>query len=329
MNNFITRRLYRGKFIYLKNNTRIRDKEIIDYLNKIRVPPAWTNVKITLNKKAKKIAVGTDAAGRTQAIYNKCFIQKNKKIRMCNIIPFIKTLPEIRKVCDKLLKTRSLNLGKAIATIIIMMDSCCPLRIGNEFYKNQYNTYGLSTLEKRHITINSKNSITISFIGKKHLVNTKTIYKKSNKLVFLSILNFYNAANNDNDPIFCYIYKSKKIPIKSKNINDFLKKYGNISAKDFRTLRANICLIEKLKKLGPYANKTQMKKFLIESIDYAAETLNNTRAICKSNYIIKPVITMYENHKVKFFKLLDTSNNNEEVLVNILELCTSKRAINF
>ena len=50
------------------------------------------------------------------------FYSKKQKIRMCNIIPFIKTLPEIlRRVCDKLLKTRSLNRGKAIATIIMMI----------------------------------------------------------------------------------------------------------------------------------------------------------------------------------------------------------------
>lgn len=329
MNTLVTRKLFRGKFQYYSGNTKITDKNIIDYINKIRIPPAWKNVKISLNKKSKKLAVGTDAAGRVQVIYNKCFILKNKKIRACNIIPFIKKLPEIREDYTKLLSTRKLSYGRAIATIISLMDTCCPLRIGNQFYKKKYNTYGLSTLEKRHITFNNKSTLTISFIGKKHQLNTKIIHKKQNKLLFQTILQFYNNKKNDTDSVFSYIHNNKKYPIKSKNINDFLKQYGNFSAKDFRTLRANICLIEKLKKLGPYANKSQMKKFLIESLDYAADTLNNTRAICKSNYIIKPVITMYENHKIKFFRLLNNSTNNENNLVDILELCASKRAINF
>ena len=64
-----------------------------------------------------------------------------------------------------------------------------------------------------------------------------------------------------------------------------------------------------------------MKKFQIEALNYAADTLNNTRAICKSNYIIKPIITMYENHRTKVFKLINSKLNNEEVLVDLLELC--------
>lgn len=330
MNNFITRKFLRGKFYYYKNNVRIVDDNIIDYINKIRIPPAWKNVKIFLSKKSNKLAVGTDAADRIQTIYNKCFILKNKKIRMCNIIPFIQKLPEIRITCDRYLRTRKLSYEKTLASIITLMDTCCPLRIGNEFYKKKYNTYGLSTIEKRHVTINPKNnSITISFIGKKHQLNTKTFYKKNHKLLYRTLVQFYNNKKTDNEPLFCWISQSKKIPIKSKNINDFLKQFGDFSAKDFRTLRANLCLIEKLKILGPYANKSQMKKFQIEALNYAADTLNNTRAICKSNYIIKPIITMYENHRTKFFKLINSKPNNEEVLVDLLELCVSKRAINF
>ena len=78
MNNFITRRLYRGKFIYLKNNTRIRDKEIIDYLNKMSSTSCGLMLKLHSIKKLKKLPLELMQL-RTQAIYNKCFIQKNKK----------------------------------------------------------------------------------------------------------------------------------------------------------------------------------------------------------------------------------------------------------
>ena len=68
-----------------------------------------------------------------------------------------------------------------------------------------------------------------------------------------------------------------------------------------------------------------MKKFQLEALNYVQDTLNNTRAICKSNYIIKPIITMYENHRTKFFKLINKPNN-EEVLVDLLELCVFKES---
>ena len=74
MNNFITENFY-VNFIINVNNVRIVDDNIIDYINKIRIPPAWKNVKIFLSKKSNKLALGTDA-GRIQTIYNKLFYFK-------------------------------------------------------------------------------------------------------------------------------------------------------------------------------------------------------------------------------------------------------------
>ena len=242
----LTRKIVRGKQVYYLNGKITKQESVIEYINKLRIPPAWTDLKISLKKSAKRIVVGKDAAGRTQSIYNTCFIQKNKKIRMCNIIPFIKTLPLIREQCQEMLMSRKLSFSRAVATIVTLMDTCCPLRIGNEFYKNKYQTYGLSTIEKRHVTI-EPNTITISFIGKKHLPNTKTFFKSKNKLLSRSMIQFYNNKRSDNEPFFNCVVNKRKVAIQSKMINSFLKQFGNFSAKDFRTLRANICLLEKLK----------------------------------------------------------------------------------
>ena len=163
--------MYRGKrkFSYYHRDVRITDKSILKDIERIRIPPAWNNVEINLSKNADRLAVGTDEAGRKQSIYNQKFVLKNRKELMCKIAGFIEELPAIRRRVDKDIRSE-FRRTRAIAKIIKMMDTCFPLRIGNDVYRRRYKTYVLSTLERKHMAI-TRDKIKIRFVGKKHMIN--------------------------------------------------------------------------------------------------------------------------------------------------------------
>ena len=101
-------------------------RKIIVKLNGLRIPPAWTDVEINLSKSVNRMVVGIDNDGRKQSIYNQKYVLR--KERMCNIADLIVVLPEIRRMINTDIKARS-RRTRAIATIVKMMDTCCPLRI--------------------------------------------------------------------------------------------------------------------------------------------------------------------------------------------------------
>ena len=325
-------RIYRGKrrfHYHYDNGVKVEDKDILKTIEKLRIPPAWVDVVINLSKTVNRVAVGTDEAGRKQSIYNKKFVLKNRKERMCNIADLILVLPNIRKSINADIKSNS-RYEKAVATIIKMMDTCCPLRIGNEKYRKLYKTYGLSTLERRHLSI-KRDKIIIEFVGKKHMVNKKVITRRDNRAVYDSLVYFHKTAVRVRDsgkyrtPIFSYCSKL----ITSCDINDYLAKYGKFSAKDFRTLRANVELLKGLGIEGIPNNKTDMARKRNNALDKACEVLNNTRAICKSNYVLKPILTLYETKPKSLMMKISRSTNMESVLHELLMDCSKKRAINF
>ena len=325
-------RMYRGKrrFRYhYENGVKVEDKEILKTIEGLRIPPAWVDVVINLSKSVNRVVVGTDEAGRKQSIYNKKFVLKNRKERMCNIAEFINILPSIRKSVNRDMRSNS-RYEKAVATIIKMMDSCCPLRIGNEKYRKLYNTYGLSTLEKRHLKIKRK-EILIEFVGKKHMVNKAVIVRQENRDVYDALHYFYKTATRFSDgnksrmPLFSYCSKL----ISSCDINEYLGKFGKFSAKDFRTLRANVELLKGLGEEGIPKNKTDTTRKRNSALDKACGVLNNTRAICKSNYVLKPILTLYETRPKSLIMKISRGEDMERVLQELLVECSKKRAINF
>ena len=90
---------------------------------------------------------------------------QNKK-KFCVLLDFGKELPKIRRDYKKLLKDDKISMNKLIATIIYIIE-LCNFRIGTEHCKKNYSTYGLSTLLKKHIKIQSNSLAHIKFIGKK------------------------------------------------------------------------------------------------------------------------------------------------------------------
>src|SRR5690348_12107337 len=97
----ITRQKRGKKFEYLDGEQSITDKADIEYFNSLRIPPAWTEVSIASNRKAKILATGYDKAGRLQYIYHPNFRAKQEQAKFERVLRFARALPRMRRVIDK------------------------------------------------------------------------------------------------------------------------------------------------------------------------------------------------------------------------------------
>ena len=316
MDNYIIRKIEKkkgDKFFYKyydKRNNEILNKQIITDAKKgLYIPPAYDNVKINLCKDQKVLAIGYDNKQRPQYVYNKEFKQEQSIKKFNHMYDFGLKFKEINRVINSDLYSFSDSKEKQIALILkLIMD--CNFRVGNEKYCKENNSFGVTTLQKKHIKIKD-NKVTIDFNGKKNVRNTCTIRNK--KLV--KTLKQKKRTLNKDDNIFTYREGNKYYNIKSSDVNNYLKQFGDFSAKNFRTWGANIELIYQLlkfcsKDFPDTNNKT--KRLLNTCIKKVANKLHNTATVCKSNYLDPELINLFLDNPNKFRNIFNVKKINKE-----------------
>jgi len=301
--NVIIRKKKGEGFIYISNKGNIiKDERILNRIKSFRIPPAWTNVIIS-RKDSDIQAMGTDSKDRHQYIYSKEWTSNQEREKFIRLIYFLKNINYIRRYLKSILKEEGWFREKLIAFIISIID-ICGLRIGNEKYKELYDSHGISTLKRKHITI-QKNKIKLEFVGKKNVVNTCEI-KHKNIVRLFKELDEYNKPNVED----YFLTINNKI-ISNASINNYLKSFGDFTIKDFRTYRANIEFIKCLYNSDIEQTKYKTKLVLNKCLDVIADKLNNTRIVLKNKYICKILIDKYLEESSVFIKKIKYYKNNK------------------
>lgn len=292
-------------YINKKTKKRIRSKKMIKQIKTMRIPPNYKNVKINTNKNAKVLAIGEDSKGRKQYIYNSEFTEQQKKKKFNDLLILGKHIHKINKEIKKNIESDlSIYDKDKIISIVIYIINNCNFRVGNEEYKKKYNTYGTTTLNKKHL-IFKKNEIEIRFNGKKNVENICSI-KNKNVIKILKEL-----SENRNNNLFEYFSNGKYIPITSMQINSFLKKYDDrLTIKMLRTWNANKLLLKSLVSLDKPKSIKETKKNIVKSNKVVAFKLHNTPIVCKKNYIHNNLCNLYLNNNKLFFEYEKKYNKN-------------------
>jgi len=314
-------RFKQGKqFIYKQNGKLITNKNILEQINKIRIPPAWRDVIITLSSKV--LATGYDEAGRKQAVYSSQHTEKQRHSKICNLVAFIHIIPHIRKDITVKLKSPKLTKDKLIA-ILLNIIIICSFRIGSEKNRKLYKSYGISTITKKEVQLN-KSNVVIDFIGKKQVQNTCKI--EDPRMVKLLKDLYRGKSNTDN--IFSYKDKTETIKVSNIDVNTYLKDIttkhmlpGNkqknikITTKVFRTWLANVKFIDKMYTIRNdldkiTANTTKQednkRKALITDVKReVAKEMHHTMAICTKSYLIKELVDMSITDYGKYKQLIN------------------------
>ena len=84
---------------YNKKTKKFLPSDSQDYhrIDSLRIPPAYTNVRICTNPESKIQAIGIDNKGRNQYIYNKCYKEQQKELKFKDLIHFGRKIKRIRK----------------------------------------------------------------------------------------------------------------------------------------------------------------------------------------------------------------------------------------
>ncbi|WCM43046.1 DNA topoisomerase IB [Flavobacterium sp. CBA20B-1] len=299
------------RYLNSKGET-VTDTELKNYFKSLVIPPAWTEVEIAEKKKSKILVTGRDLQGRKQYIYNPQFRQKQEQKKFDRIIDFAEQLEHMRRVTGQHLRKRKPTREKVLATMVRLLESAF-FRPGSDTYTKQNQSYGLTTLRSKHLTING-NELVFTYRGKsgkdqeKHIVDAKLakIVQEVDDLPGYEIFKFIDENGAVQD-------------VKSEHLNQYIHEVMGdaFSAKDFRTWSGTMIAAIALDELNaeePLDQKT-MDKNIRKAVIQVSEKLGNTPAVARSSYIDPRVIDKYLDGKtLRYFqkeinKMLQTSEN--------------------
>jgi DNA topoisomerase-1 len=270
---YITRKKIGGQFIYNGAN-----KEDLERIKSLRIPPNWKNVKIDKFSKSKLQATGYDSKQRKQYIYNKEYVERNKKNKFNKMKTF--DYGKYSRVLRNNISLNNLSKNCVIANVIKLMEEL-NIRVGNESYKKENGTHGITTLLKKHY----KNG-TLSFVGKKGILHNKII-KNPNSL------NFINKVLKIKGDYLFYDENCNKIT--SHDLNSFLKEkvQTNITCKDIRTYCANKIFNDFMKNTKIGTTEIERKASISAGVKHTAQELGNTPKICRDAYLSPQNLNKY------------------------------------
>lgn len=319
----ITREGTKDKWVYKdpKGNV-VKDKEILEYLKSLVIPPAYKDVEIFYEKSPKILYQGYDDKQRLQQIYSKKWREKADKAKFKSLIDFGKKLPQMTLKMLENIKAPTVTKDKLIS-IILRITALCGFRIGQLKYHKLYNSVGLSTLQKKHLKF-TQNGLDVKFIGKKGVLNECTI---DDKLIIVELKKISSTKGAD-DFMFTYEFindenKKEQRLINAIDVNNWLKEYNpDFTTKYFRTFEVNDKLIDILKATDPTKmSLSQRKKAIVDVIKEVSCIINNTPAICKKSYINQDLIKLYIEHPKKYHK--DLIANDFSSRVNFIKFLES------
>ncbi|MFT3705558.1 MAG: DNA topoisomerase IB [Agriterribacter sp.] len=317
-------RIKKGKqFYYVKGKETLKDKEVLQRIKSLVLPPAWENVWICSLDNGHLQATGVDAMQRKQYKYHTSWVSLRNQTKFYRLLHFGKKLPSIREKLNKDLSLPGLPLRKVLAAVVSLMESTS-IRVGNNFYEKLYGSFGLTTLKDKHVAIGGS-EIKFSFVGKKGIKHDISL---KNKKLAAIVKQCRDIPGKD---LFQYYEGNEHKTIDSGMVNEYIKELSesDFTAKDFRTWTGTVHALVAFKELGKATTKTELKKKVVEALDYVANHLGNTRTVCKKYYVHPALIELYENNAMnKYVAALTKAQNNhtttglsaeEKVVLKILE----------
>ncbi len=285
----ITRRRDGDDFEYLGvDGQLIADQKTLERVKGIGIPPAWKDVWISPVARGHIQATGRDAKGRKQYRYHPKWRAIRDETKYVHMVAFGETLPMIRKFIARDLTRPGLPREKVLATVVTLLDET-HIRIGNEEYARENESYGLTTMQHEHVDVEGA-KIHFEFRGKSgkdHVVDIKD--RRVAKII-------KRCEELPGHELFQYLdHDGERHTIESNDVNEYLHGITgqHFTAKDFRTWAGTVVAAHTLKQLGAFESETQGKRNVVEAVKRAAAELGNTPAICRKSYVHPGVVDAY------------------------------------
>ena len=276
-------------FTYIGPDGRpVRDRQTLDRIKSLVIPPAWENVWICPVANGHLQATGRDAKGRKQHRYHPSYRAVRDEVKYTRMIAFGEALPLIRRRVREHLGLPGLPREKVLATVVRLLETTL-IRVGNDEYARQNESYGLTTMLDNHAEVNG-GTLRFRFKGKSgkfHDVEVKDpriarIVRRSQELPGEQLFQYLDDAGDVCD-------------IASGDVNDYLREITgqDFTAKDFRTWNGTVLAAISLGSCDTAAKDSDVKKNIVKVVKEVSDKLGNRPATCRKYYLHPAILECY------------------------------------
>jgi len=269
----------------------IRDRKQLARIDALRVPPAWRDVHIAASPRAAIQAWGFDVKGRKQYRYHERAVALREQRKYYRMRRLAHDLPMIREALYAQLGSGRELTRDRVAAGVLRLISKGFFRPGNERYTRENHTFGITTLNKRHVTVDDS-AIEFAFRGKSNKEQHRVVVDRPLAKLVQALLRTPGTR------LFRYLCDGRWHNLSQRDVNEYVRRLtpARYTAKDFRTWGGTLRMAMVLSDLGPAASEREAKKNVLLAVRLVAAELGNTPAICRASYVHPIVLARYLDH---------------------------------
>lgn len=280
-------------FSYLApDGTTVTDPRLRERFAALAIPPAWSDVWISMREDAHLQATGRDDAGRKQYLYHPLWRELRDAVKFFSLTTFGHALPGIRRRVRRDLKLTELTPRKVAAAAVHLLDLTL-IRMGNAAYAKRNGSYGLTSLRDRHVKL-AGDQLDIRFRG-------KSGEKQALSFTDESLAEIVRECQElPGYELFRYRDEEGKVQtLASQDVNGYLHEATGeeVTAKEFRTWGATVLVAEELASSevadADDVSERALKSAVGAAVEVAAAALGNTPTICRQSYVHPEVISTF------------------------------------
>src|SRR6202158_3935807 len=261
-------------------------KAQLERIDKLRIPPAWRDVRISTDSRGAIQVWGFDTRGRKQYKYHPRAVEKGELRKYYRVRQMARDLPTLRTRVMRDFRRRGLSKEKVCAGIVRLISQGF-FRVGSERYQKENNTFGITTMRKSHVMVLDDNTVEFEYRGKRSITQRNVVDGKD-------LVRFVTELLKTPGPrLFRYLEDGKWQNVDSGDVNEYIERIANFpyTAKDFRTWGGTLRAATVLAELGKGKSQTERKRNVVTAVRLVAAELGNTPTICRKSYV-HPVIVM-------------------------------------
>jgi DNA topoisomerase I len=264
---------------------------MIEGIRELAIPPAWEDVWICPYPLGHIQATGTDAAGRKQYRYHDLWRERRDREKFDEMIEFARALPRLRRRVSKDLTRPGMPRERVLACATRLLDRGF-FRIGTEDYAEENDTYGIATMEKRHVTVDG-DVVTFDYESKGGARRVQTVGDPA----IAEIVSTLKRRRGGGEAVLAFKDGHRWVDLKSADVNAYVKEAagGDFSAKDFRTWSGTVLAAVAIAVSGmATTSKSARKRAKTRAVKEVARYLGNTPAVCRASYIDPRVFDRFD-----------------------------------
>lgn len=284
----LRRRAGTGFSYRLPGGGPVRDRAALRRIRALAIPPAWTQVWICPRADGHIQATGRDAKGRKQYRYHPRWREVRDAVKYDHMLDFARALPAIRARVEADMRRPGLPREKVLATVVHLLDTTL-IRVGNDDYAKQNRSYGLTTLQNRHVAVAGA-ELRFTFKGKSGRSWQLGLRDRR-------VARIVRACQDlPGQELFAY-RDAEGVPrdVTSSDVNQYLREIAGqaVTAKDFRTWAGTVLAAIALRAFEAVDRQAAAKRNLRAAIERVAARLGNTPTICRQCYVHPAVLDSY------------------------------------